>query len=202
MALDYEIELYKKGYEYIVGLDEAGRGPLLGPVFAAAVILPKDFYDPLINDSKKLSEKQREKAFKIIIENALAYHIAFVSAEEIDKINILEASRKAFQICLDNINHSYDYVITDYMHIDSYGKPLDELVKGDARAISIAAASILAKVSRDHLMYELDEKYPLYGIAKHKGYGTKLHMEALEKYGPIKGVHRFSYAPVKKYTKN
>ncbi|MCQ2087412.1 MAG: ribonuclease HII [Bacilli bacterium] len=198
MALDYEKQFYDKGYEFIAGTDEAGRGCLLGPVFAAAVILPKGFSSELINDSKKLTEKQREKAFEIIIENAIAYGIASIEPEEIDKINILEASRKAMGLALDQIKHKIDLILTDCMKLPNRSCEVIDLVHGDALSQNIAAASILAKVSRDHACYELDKKYPQYHIAKNKGYGTKDHLEALEEFGPVEGLHRFSYAPVKK----
>lgn len=197
MALDYEKQFYDKGIEFIAGTDEAGRGCLLGPVFAAAVILPKDFSCDLINDSKKLTEKQREKAYSIIIENAIAYGIASIEPKEIDQINILEASRKAMGLALDQINHKIDLILTDFMKLPNRSCEVIDLAHGDALSQNIAAASILAKVSRDHACYELDKKYPNYNIAKNKGYGTKDHLEALEKYGPIEGLHRFSYSPVK-----
>lgn len=197
MALDYEKQFYDKGIEFIAGTDEAGRGCLLGPVFAAAVILPKDFSCDLINDSKKLSEKQREKAFNIIVENAIAYGIASIEPKEIDEINILEASRKAMGLALDQINHKIDLILTDFMKLPNRSCDVIDLAHGDALSQNIAAASILAKVTRDHVCYELDKKYPEYNIAKNKGYGTKDHLEALEKFGPIEGLHRFSYAPVK-----
>ena len=197
MALDYEQQFYDKGYEFIAGTDEAGRGCLLGPVFAAAVILPKGFTCDLINDSKKLTEKQREKAFDIIVENAVAYGIAYINPEEIDKINILEASRKAMCLALKQINHKIDLIITDYMKLPNQDCEVIDLAHGDALSQNIAAASILAKVSRDRECKKLDKLYPNYNIAKNKGYGTKDHLEALEKYGPIEGLHRFSYGPVK-----
>lgn len=198
MSLDLEKEYYSNQVNYIVGTDEAGRGCLLGPVFAAAVILPKDFNNPLINDSKQLTEKQREKAFDIIIENAIAYSIQSIDAPEIDEINILVASRKAMKTCIDTLNHKFDLILTDAMKIPGYSVPVIDVIHGDALSINIAAASILAKVSRDRWCKEIDKKYPEYQIAKHKGYGTKLHLEMLEKYGPVKGLHRFSYAPIKK----
>ena len=197
MALDYEQQFYDKGYEFIAGTDEAGRGCLLGPVFAAAVILPKDFSCDLINDSKKLTEKQREKAFDIIIDKAIAYGIAYINPEEIDKINILEASRKAMCLALAQIDHKIDLILTDYMKLQNQKCEVIDLAHGDALSQNIAAASILAKVSRDRECKKLDKLYPNYNIAKNKGYGTKDHLEALEKYGPIEGLHRFSYAPVK-----
>ena len=197
MSLDFDEQYYRDGYKLIVGCDEAGRGCLLGPVFAAAVILPPDFNSPLINDSKKLSEKQREEAYKIIVENAIAYGIASIDPEEIDEVNILNASRMAMQEAIEVMNHDFDLILTDCMKMKGYDVPVIDLVHGDAISQTIAAASILAKVSRDHLCYELDKKYPEYNIKKNKGYGTKDHLEALKKYGPVKGLHRFSYAPVK-----
>ena len=197
MSLDFDKEYIKQGYRLIVGTDEAGRGCLLGPVFAAAVILPIDFDSPLINDSKKLSEKQREKAFDIIVNNAIAYAVSSVDPDTIDEVNILNASRMAMQDAISKLNHAYDLILTDCMKMKGYDVPVIDLVHGDALSQSIAAASILAKVSRDHFCLELDKKYPEYNIKKNKGYGTKDHLEALKKYGPIKHLHRFSYAPVK-----
>ena len=197
MSLDFDEQYYRDGYKLIVGCDEAGRGCLLGPVFAAAVILPPEFNSPFINDSKKLSEKQREEAYKIIVENAIAYGVAFIDPDEIDEVNILNASRMAMQKAIENMNHDFDLILTDCMKMKGYDVPVIDLVHGDALSQTIAAASILAKVSRDHLCYELDKKYPRYNIKKNKGYGTKDHLEALKKYGPVKHLHRFSYAPVK-----
>ena len=197
MALDLDEQYYAQGYKYIVGCDEAGRGCLLGPVFAAAVILPQGLTSPLINDSKQLSAKKREEAYDFIIKNAVAYGIAYVDADEIDEVNIYNASRMAMQRAIDKINHDFDLVITDAMKMPNYPKPVVDVIHGDALSLSIAAASILAKVSRDRLCIELDEKYPVYNIKKNNGYGTKDHLEALKKYGPVKHLHRFSYAPVK-----
>ncbi len=198
MSLDYEQQYYSKDIKYIVGCDEAGRGCLLGPVVAGAVILPKDFKCDLINDSKQLSEKQREEAYQIIKENAIAWAVAEVSPQEIDEINILNASRKAMMMAMEKLNHPFDMILTDAVKIQT-DKPFEAIIKGDAKAMCIAAASIMAKVTRDHICYELDKKYPEYQIAKHKGYGTKLHMELLEKHGPCKSIYRFTYAPVKKF---
>lgn len=199
MALDYEQQFYNKDIKYIVGCDEAGRGCLLGDVYAGAVILPKDFNCPLINDSKKLSEKQREEAFKIIKENAIAWGVGIATVEEIDRINILNASRLAMERAISNMNHSFDMIITDAMNMKDYGVPVVSLIHGDALSLCIAAASIVAKVSRDHYCLELDKQYPQYKIAVHKGYGTKLHLEKLELFGPQKGLHRYSYKPIKKF---
>ncbi len=198
MSLDYEQQYYSEDIQFIVGCDEAGRGCLLGPVVAGAVILPKDFKCDLINDSKQLSEKQREEAYQIIKENALAWAVAEVSPQEIDEINILNASRKAMIEAMKKLNHRYDMILTDAVKIQT-DLPFEAIIKGDAKAMCIAAASIMAKVTRDHICYELDKQYPQYQIAKHKGYGTKLHLELLEKYGPNKEIYRFSYAPIKKF---
>ena len=197
MALDLDEQYYAQGYKFIVGCDEAGRGCLLGPVFAAAVILPQGLDSPLINDSKKLTAKKREEAYDFIVNNAIAYAVASVDADEIDEVNIYNASRLAMQRAIDKLNHDFDLVITDAMKMPNYPKPVVDVVHGDALSLSIAAASILAKVSRDRLCLELDEKYPQYNIKKNKGYGTKDHLEALEKYGPVKHLHRFTYAPVR-----
>ena len=196
MSLDYEQQYYSDEIRYIAGCDEAGRGCLLGPVVAGAVILPKDFKCDLINDSKQLSEKQREEAYQIIKENAISWAVAEVSPEEIDEINILNASRKAMILALEKLDHKYDMILTDAVKMKT-DLPFEAIIHGDAKAMCIAAASIMAKVTRDHICYELDKKYPEYEIAKHKGYGTKLHMEKLKKYGPIKGLYRYSYAPVR-----
>ena len=180
-----------------MGCDEAGRGCLLGPVFAAAVILPQGLETPLINDSKQLSAKKREEAYDFIINNAIAYGIASVDADEIDEVNIYNASRMAMQRAIEKMNHDFDLVLTDAMKMPNYPKPVVDIIHGDALSLSIAAASILAKVSRDRLCLELDKQYPEYNIKKNKGYGTKDHLEALKKYGPVKHLHRFTYAPVK-----
>lgn len=197
MSLDLDQKYYAEGYQLIVGTDEAGRGCLLGPVFAAAVILPRDFNSSLINDSKQLSANKREVAFELITKNALAYAITSICPEEIDEINILNASRKAMQKAIAQLNHKYDLILTDAMKMKDYPVPVISVIHGDALSQSIAAASILAKVARDRYCEEIDKKFPLYHIAKHKGYGTKDHLEALKRYGPIKHLHRFSYAPVK-----
>ena len=197
MSLDLDNQYIKEEYKLIVGCDEAGRGCLLGPVFAAAVILPIGFQSDLINDSKKLSAKQREKAFDIITENAVAYAVSSVDPDTIDEVNILNASRMAMQQAINKLNHEFDLILTDCMKMKGYDVPVIDLVHGDALSQTIAAASILAKVSRDRLCEELDKEYPQYHIKKNKGYGTKDHLEALKEYGPIKHLHRFSYAPVK-----
>lgn len=197
---EYEEELYKKGIKYIAGVDEVGRGPLIGPVVSACVVLPKDFIPIGLNDSKKLSEKQRNKFYKIIEENALGIGIGIVSPEEIDKINILEASKKSMIIAINNCKHKIDHVLIDAVKLN-IDIPSTSIIKGDAKSISIAAASVIAKVTRDSMMYELDKKYPMYGFASHKGYPTKKHIEALNKYGLIDG-YRKSYGPVSDYIKS
>lgn len=197
MSLDYEKKFYSKKVNLIVGLDEAGRGCLLGPVVAAAVIFPKDYSNYLINDSKKLTEKKREALFDEIIKNAVAWGVGIVSPEKIDEINILEASKLAMKEALFNMKHDYDYILTDAVKLEGLDKPLEAIIKGDAKALCIAAASIIAKVTRDRMCIVMDKLYPIYNIRKNKGYGTKDHLEALHKYGPVKGLHRFTYAPVK-----
>lgn len=194
--LDCEKKYYSKDIVFIAGCDEAGRGPLAGPVVAAAVIMPSDFQNEEVNDSKKLTDKKRRKLFEIIKENAIAYAVAIIDADTIDKINIYEASRLGMETALRNLNHKYDMVLTDYMPLLHEQVNVEAIAKGDAKSFNIACASILAKVTRDDLMIELDKKYPEYGFKKHKGYGTKQHLEALEKYGAIPHIHRQTYAPV------
>ena len=196
--LDYEQDIINKGYSYIAGADEAGRGPLCGPVVCAAVILPLEYKNELINDSKQLTDKVRRELFKEIKEVALAYSIQIISPQTIDEINILEASRLGMTKALQELRPAPDYILTDYMKIYAIKDvPIEALVKGDARSINIAAASILAKVTRDDIMDELDKKYPQYNFKKNKGYPTKDHLEALKKYGVVKEIYRFSYKPVK-----
>lgn len=195
--LNKEKEFLSSSVKLIVGVDEAGRGPLAGPVYAAAAVFDPSFEDETIDDSKKLTEKKREALFTLIKEKALAYGIASVSADEIDKYNIYEATKIAMRKAIDQIGVDYDLIITDAMPLKIEGKNVIPMIKGDAQCMNVAAASILAKVSRDHYMEELDKQYPEYGFAKHKGYGTKAHMEALEKYGPIEHIHRKSFAPVR-----
>lgn len=194
---EYENELYDKGINYIGGVDEVGRGPLIGPVVASCVVLPKDFVLEGLTDSKKLSEKKRDKFYDYIIEHALAYGIGVVSPEEIDEINIYEASRKAMLIAISKVREqiNLEHVLIDAMPIN-IDIPTTSIIKGDAKSISIAAASVVAKVTRDKMMYELDKKYPMYGFASHKGYPTKKHIEAIHKYGLIEG-YRKTYGPVK-----
>ena len=191
-----EKRLWDKGYENIAGTDEAGRGPLFGPVVAAAVILPHDFCLEGLNDSKKLTEKKRDKYYDYIMENALAVEVCLIDAKEIDEINILEASRKAMTTCINNLKIKPDYVLTDAMKLN-IDIPFEDIIKGDAKSITIAAASVIAKVTRDRILYEYDKKYPEYEFSKHKGYPTKKHIELLEKNGIIDG-YRMTFGPVKK----
>ena len=191
---EYENELYKTGIKYIGGVDEVGRGPLVGPVVTACVILPKDFYDERINDSKKLSEKKREELYDVIMNNALCVGIGKSSEKVIDKINILEATKKAMKEAISNCDIKPEHVLIDAVKLD-IDIPSTSIIKGDAKSQTIAAASIIAKVTRDRMMYELDKKHPEYGFAKNKGYGTKQHIEALYKYGPLK-EHRKTFEPV------
>lgn len=180
------------GYTYIAGVDEAGRGPLAGPVYAAAVILPDDVFIEGINDSKKLSEKRREELYDIICEKAVAYNIYSVDEKRIDEINILNATHEAMNGAVAGLNVKPDYVIIDGNSIKGMTLPHETVVKGDAKSVSIAAASILAKVSRDRFICEMAEKYPEYGFDRHKGYGTAAHNEAVLKYGPCP-IHRRTF---------
>lgn len=195
---EYEENLNKQGYNFIGGCDEAGRGPLVGPVVCACVVFPKGYKNDLINDSKKLTEKKREALYDIIINDALSYGISIISAKEIDEINILEASRKGMIEAYKEANKKVkvDYLLTDAMKISTLDIPVLDIIKGDAKSVSIAAASILAKVTRDRILYELDEKYPEYDFKSHKGYPTKKHLELLEKYG-VFDEYRKTYKPVK-----
>lgn len=197
---EYENDLFQKGYYYVAGCDEAGRGPLAGPVVAAAVILDRDYEIKGLNDSKKLTDKKRRLLYKEIIEHAKSYAITFIDVFVIDEINILEAARKAMIDSIKDLNIVPDFIITDAMKIP-YENSLD-IIKGDALSATIAAASILAKVTRDDYMIELDKKYPLYGFKSHKGYGTKRHIEAIKNYGIINGVHRLTFEPIKSMVKN
>ena len=189
--LFYENSAKEKGYKLICGVDEAGRGPLAGPVFAAAVILPEGKIIEGVNDSKKLSEKKRELLFDKIIEEALDYSIASASEKEIDELNILNATYLAMKRAVEGLK-SADYALIDGNRMPPLNIEGETVIKGDAKSASIAAASILAKVSRDRVMLEHAEKYPQYQFEKHKGYGTKLHYEMLDKYGPS-DIHRQTF---------
>ncbi len=190
---EFEDNARQQGFKMICGVDEAGRGPLAGPVCAAAVILPQDAVIEGLNDSKKLSEKKREKLYDVIIEKAAAYSIATASVEEIEEYNILNATFLAMNRAINSLPQKADYAI-----IDGDKKPkgitveCEAVVKGDSKSMSVAAASILAKVTRDRMMCEYGEKYPVYGFAEHKGYGTKKHREAIIKYGAC-DIHRPSF---------
>lgn len=186
---------YERGlleYEYIAGVDEAGRGPLAGPVYAAAVILKPGARIDGINDSKKLSEKKREELFDVIIENSVAYAVYSVDEKTIDEVNILNATHMAMNGAVNSLSVRPDFVLIDGNSIKNMTLPHETIVKGDAKSISIAAASILAKVSRDRYIIQMAEKYPEYGFEKHKGYGTKAHTEAILKYGPCE-IHRKTF---------
>ena len=193
----YENELYSKGIEYIGGVDEVGRGPLIGPVVTSCVVLPKNFVLEGLTDSKKLSEKKRNLFYDYIINHCVAYGIGVVGPEEIDEINIYEASRKAMIMAINEVKSkiNLEHVLVDAMPLN-IDIPTTSIIKGDAKSISIAASSVVAKVTRDKMMYDLDELYPQYGFGKHKGYPTKQHIEAINKYGLIDG-YRLTYGPVK-----
>lgn len=195
----YENELYNSGINFIGGVDEVGRGPLIGDVVAACVVLPRDFVLDGLTDSKKLSEKKRDAFYDYIINNCVAYGIGYVHADEIDKINIYEASRKAMMESISVVRKkiNLEHVLVDAMPLPDLDINSTSIIKGDAKSISIAAASVVAKVTRDRMMYELDKIYPMYGFASHKGYPTKKHIEAINKYGLIDG-YRKTYGPVKK----
>ncbi|MBQ2266748.1 MAG: ribonuclease HII [Clostridia bacterium] len=189
----YEKAAETSGFKLICGVDEAGRGPLAGPVCAAAVILPQDLEIEGLNDSKKLSEKKREQLFDIITEKAIAYCVAFGTLEEIEEKNILQATFLAMNRAIEGLEQKADFALIDGNKIPLGIKiPAAAIVKGDAKSMSIAAASILAKVSRDRLLMEYDKKYPEYQFAKHKGYGTKLHTDLIKEYGPCE-IHRLSF---------
>ena len=180
--LEYENRYYDLGYDYIIGLDEAGRGPMAGELVVAGVIFPKGFYDERIFDSKQLTAKKREAMYQIIIENALAYHIEVISVEDVDQLNVYSASQKGMEKCCQILKKEKMFALTDAMPLHDIEHL--SIIKGDTLSMSIAAASILAKVTRDHLMIDYAKKYPQYGFEKHKGYVTKAHKEALSKYGP------------------
>lgn len=190
--LDFEKNASARGYSHICGVDEAGRGPLAGPVCAAAVILPPDTEIEGVNDSKKLSEKKREALFEVIKETAVSYCIAYASVEEIENLNILNATMLAMRRAVEGLDVPADYAMIDGNRLPALNTDSECIVKGDAKSMSIACASILAKVSRDRLLYKYAEEYPMYGFDKHKGYGTKAHTEALKEYGPCP-YHRMSF---------
>jgi len=189
----YEKKYYRKGIEYIAGVDEVGRGPLAGPVVAAAVVLNKHFIIKGLDDSKKLSEKQRKRLFKKITTHALEIGYSFIWPKEIDRINILESSKKAMRNSIESLTKC-EFILIDAVKL-GYDNS-ESIIKGDAKSASIAAASIIAKVLRDNYMVELAKKYPNYDFEHNKGYGTKKHLQALEDYGFIEGIHRKSFSPV------
>lgn len=190
--LEIENNLYNQGYKYICGVDEAGRGPLCGPVVASAVILPKDICIEGVNDSKKLSEKKREKLYDEIMARALAVGIGISDVDVIEKVNILNATKLAMIQAINDLQITPDYVIVDGNQKIDITIPLDTVIKGDSKSESIACASIIAKVTRDRMLLKYDKEYPEYGFSKHKGYGTKLHIEAIKEYG-ITPIHRTSF---------
>lgn len=194
-----EKELHQRKFNNICGIDEAGRGPLAGPVVVGAVILPKDSFIEGVNDSKKVSEKKREKLYEEITSEAISYGVGIVDQKEIDEINILNATKHAVTMAIEKLNPKPDIILVDALtNIDTKGIPYRSIIKGDAKEYSIAAASIIAKVTRDRIMKEWDEVYPQYGFGKHKGYGTSAHISAIKEYGPCI-LHRRSF--IKNFTK-
>ena len=189
--LKFEQQAYDLGKKYIVGLDEAGRGPMAGPLVVGAVIFPQGYYNDKINDSKKLTEKKREELYQIIIQEALAYQIEIIDVADVDRLNVYQASKKGMIDAIDHLSIRPDYALTDAMPL---GDVIEHqaIVKGDAKSLSIGAASILAKVTRDHIMNDYAKIYPEYGFEKHKGYPTKQHKEALKAYG-VTPIHRRSF---------
>lgn len=191
----YEKELWNQGLNYVAGMDEVGRGPLIGPVVTACVILPKNFKLEGLTDSKKLTEKTREIFYDYIMEHALSVGIGMMDEKIIDEVNIYEATKLAMYQAVENSLIKPEYVLIDAMKLDKLSMPSTSIIKGDAKSISIAAASVIAKVTRDRMMIELDKKYPMYGFKSHKGYPTKKHVEAIEKYGLIDG-YRKTFKPI------
>lgn len=188
-----ENEIYKTGVQTICGIDEAGRGPLAGPVVVAAVIMPKDSFIEGVNDSKKVSEKKREALYEQITDEAIAWGVGIIDQKEIDEINILNATKKGLTTAIKELKVKPDRIIVDALDkIDTLGIPYTPIIKGDAKCYSIAAASIIAKVTRDRIMRQWDEIYPMYGFEKHKGYGTAMHMQAIREYG-LCPIHRRSF---------
>lgn len=192
----YENELWSKGINYIGGIDEVGRGPLVGPVVTACVILPKDFVLEGLTDSKKLTEKKRDEYYDYIMDHALSIGIGMMDNKVIDEVNIYEATKLAMYQAVENSKITPEHVLIDAMKLEKLSMPSTSIIKGDAKSISIAAASVIAKVTRDRMMIELDKKYPMYGFKDHKGYPTKKHLEAIKEYG-ILDNYRTSYKPVK-----
>ena len=197
----YERKYWNQGNEYILGLDEAGRGPWAGPLVVAGCILPKGYKNDEINDSKKLSMKKRERLFDEIIKSAIAYDILFISAQDVDKLNPKQASINGMYEVFSSIKPTAQVVLIDAEKVPKIKAKTESIIKGDAKSISIAAASILAKVARDRYMIEIANKYPEYHFDGNKGYGTIEHLKAIQKFGPIKDFHRFSYRPIKEIIK-
>lgn len=195
--LDFEEQFYNEKIKVIVGVDEAGRGPLCGPVVAAACILPRTYINEKINDSKKLSEKKRELLYDEIINNALSYGVGIVDSKRIDEINIYEATKEAMHLAISQLKIDYDLILTDAMKLKDEKVDVIDIIKGDAKCQCIAAASIIAKVTRDRILLDMDQKYPEYGFKSHKGYGTKKHVEAIKEHGIIDGFYRETYEPIK-----
>ena len=193
----YERELNLKGIKLIAGVDEVGRGPLIGPVVAAAVILPKDYKLDGLTDYKKLSENKREYFYEVIKKDALSIGIGIIDEKRIDEINIYEATKEAMYMAINNLNIKPEHILIDAMKLN-LDIDTTSIIKGDLLSISISAASVIAKVTRDHMLYEIDKEYPMYDLKNNKGYGTKKHIEAIKKYGITK-YHRLSYKPVSDY---
>lgn len=198
--LEYEKNLYSQGINFIAGVDEVGRGPLCGPVVTCACILPKNYTLDGLNDSKKISEKKREKLYEILIKDAISYSIGVSSPERIDEINILEATKEAMIEAINNLSVKPEHILIDAVKLN-INIPSTSIIKGDAKSSSIAAASIIAKVTRDRMMYELDKEYPEYGYASHKGYPTKKHIEAVKEFG-VKEFYRKSFYPISEIVKD
>lgn len=190
---EIEKDLYQKGFQKIAGIDEAGRGPLAGPVVVAGVIMPQDSLIEGVNDSKKVSEKKREKLYDLILEEAISYSVAIIEQDVIDEINILNATKQGVTTVVEGFDVKPDLMVVDALtHIDTKGIPYDSIIKGDAKCYNIAAASIIAKVTRDRIMRQWDEIYPQYGFSGHKGYGTAKHIAAIKEYG-LCPIHRRSF---------
>lgn len=192
----YENKARHQGYRYIVGIDEVGRGPLAGPVVAAAVILPQDFKLLGLDDSKKISDKKREVFYETIMQEAIAVGVGIISNEIIDKINIYEATKQAMLTAIQQLEYAPEYALIDAMKLNTIDIPQESIIKGDANSVSIAAASVVAKVTRDRIMHEYDAKYPQYGFKNNMGYGTKEHLDGLENHG-LTPWHRKSFSPIK-----
>ena len=194
--LAYEKELYKKGITYIAGIDEVGRGPLYGPVVTAAVILPKNYHLDGLTDSKKLTPKKRDMYYDIIMNDALSVSVGMKSAKRIDEINIYEATKEAMYEAIANLSIKPEHVLIDAMKLEKLDIPSTSIIKGDAKSESIAAASVIAKVTRDRMLDEVGKEHPEYGFEKHKGYPTKAHIEAVKKYGVLDN-YRLTFEPIK-----